>query len=156
MHDTPVLAPGVGLTGAYLSSTDNHFLIPVAANRTFTVPRPGSTGSATYPKMVVTPTVGTTELHVELVAVGGVGNSTLKVTNHLGYPTLGPVPQSPVPYAHRFGYTWNFGGVLGDRTVVPEGTYKFIARALRIFGDATKDEDWDVVETVEFNLKYFA
>ncbi|TID06749.1 Minor extracellular protease vpr [Colletotrichum higginsianum] len=156
MRDTPVLVPGIALDGVYLSSTDNHFLIPVAANRTFTIPRPGSSGSASYPKLVVTPTVGTTELHVELAAVGGVGNSTLKVTDHLGYPTLGPLPQSPVPHAHRFGYTWNFGGFLDDRTVVPEGTYKFIARAPRIFGDVAKDEDWDVVETVTFNLKYLA
>ncbi|KAF4820075.1 Minor extracellular protease vpr [Colletotrichum siamense] len=155
MHDTPVLVPGLGLNGVYLSSTDNHFLIPVVANRTFTIPRPGSTGSAIYPKMVVTPTVGTTQLHVELVAVG-VTNSTLKVTDHQGYPTLGPVPNSPVEYAHRFGYTWNFGGFLADRTIIPEGTYKFIARGLKIFGDETKDEDWDVVETVPFILKYLA
>lgn len=156
MHDTPVLAPGIGLDGVYLSSTDNHFLIPVNANRTFTIPRPGATGSASYPKLVVTPKLGTTELHVELVAVGLSGNSTLKVVDHLGYPTLGPLPQSPVPHAHRFGYTWNFGGFLADRTIVPEGSYTFIARGLRIFGDASKDEDWDVVETVHFNLKYLA
>ncbi|KAI3557770.1 subtilisin Carlsberg [Colletotrichum abscissum] len=156
MRETPVLVPGLGLNGVYLSSTDNHFLIPVAANRTFTIPRPGSTGSAIYPKMVVTPTVGTTDLHVELVALGRSGNSTLKVTDVLGYPTLGALPQSPVAYAHRFGYTWNFGGFLADRTVVPEGSYAFIARALRIFGDASKEEDWDVVETVPFILKYLA
>ncbi|OHE94393.1 subtilisin Carlsberg [Colletotrichum orchidophilum] len=156
MHDTPVLIPGLGQNGVYLSSTDNHFLIPVAANRTFTIPRPGSSGSATYPKLVVTPTVGSTELHVELVAVGGGGNSTLEVTEVLGYPALGALPQSPVAYAHRIGYTWNFDGFLADRTAVPEGSYAFIARALRIFGDAAKDEDWDVVETVLFNLKYLA
>ncbi|KAK1450717.1 subtilisin Carlsberg [Colletotrichum cuscutae] len=156
MRETPVLVPGLGLNGVYLSSTDNHFLIPVAANRTFTIPRPGSTGSAIYPKMVVTPTVGTTDLHVELVALGRSGNSTLKVTDVLGYPTLGALPQSPVAYAHRFGYTWNFGGFLADRTVVPEGSYAFIARALRIFGDASKEEDWDVVETVPFILRYLA
>ncbi|KAL0934930.1 subtilisin-like serine protease pr1c [Colletotrichum truncatum] len=156
MHDTPVLVPGIALSGVYLSSTDNHFLIPVNANRTFTVPRPGATGNAIYPKMVVTPTLGTTQLHVELVAVGAASNSTLKVTDHLGYPTLGALPASPVQFAHRFGYTWNFGGQLADRTTVPEGTYKFIARGLRIFGDETKDEDWDVVETVIFNLKYLA
>ncbi|KAF9876801.1 hypothetical protein CkaCkLH20_05647 [Colletotrichum karsti] len=156
MHDVPVLVPGIGLNGVYLSSTENHFLIPVNANRTFTIPRPGTTGTAIYPKMVVTPTLGTTQLHVELVAIGSTGNSTLKVVDHLGYPTLGPVPDSPIIHAHRFGYTWNFGGFLADRTIVPEGTYKFIARGLKHFGDETKDEDWDVVETVPFNLKYLA
>ncbi|TDZ40669.1 Minor extracellular protease vpr [Colletotrichum trifolii] len=156
MRDTPVLVPGTGLNGVYLSSTESHFLIPVNANRTFTIQRPGAVGSAVVPKMVVTPTIGSKEVHVELVAVGVAGNSTLKITDVLGYPTLGPVANSPVQYAHRFGYTWNFGGRLGDGTVVPEGTYKFIARGLRVFGDEAKAEDWDVVETVPFNLRYLA
>ncbi|KAF6793422.1 subtilisin-like serine protease pr1c [Colletotrichum sojae] len=156
MHDTPVLLPGLGLNGVYLSSTDNHFLIPVNANRTFTIPRPGIVGNAIFPKLVVSPTVGTTQLHVELVAVSVGSNSTLKVTDVLGYPTLGPLPNSPVVHAHRMGYTWNFGGRLADGTAVTEGTYKFIGRALKIFGDEAKDEDWDVVETVPFNLKYLA
>ncbi|KAK1985834.1 hypothetical protein LZ30DRAFT_340199 [Colletotrichum cereale] len=43
-----------------------------------------------------------------------------------------------------------------DGIVVPEGSYRFIAGALGILEDATRDEDWDVVETVEFNLEDLA
>lgn len=157
LRSTPVLRAGFdGISGTYLSSTADHFLIPVEANKTFTIPRRGSAGSAIYPKIVANPTVGSMHLRIDVVAVGGSNSSTtLPVTDWFGFPSLGQVPQTPLKYVPRTGSTFNFAGVLADRTNLPEGLYKFVVSAVRIFGDAAKKEDWDFVETVPFVLKYF-
>jgi hypothetical protein len=47
-----------------------------------------------------------------------------------------------------------FNGLLSDGTVLDEGTYGLRVRALRVFGDEEREEDWDVVATVEFGNKY--
>lgn len=156
MYNTTVVRPvSSGLEGVYLSSTADHFLIPVAANKTFTVPRPGSSGSAVYPKVVAIPTVGTTTLRADVVAVGTT-NSSLPTTEWQGYRSLGQIPDYPLKYATTVGYTHNFNGALADKSVIPEGTYKFVISAVRIFGDEKEDEDWDVAETVPFILKYLS
>ncbi|RYP25511.1 hypothetical protein DL768_011475 [Monosporascus sp. mg162] len=74
LHSTPVLRPNFfenGLMGgAYLAASDNHFNIPVAANMSFSIPKPGSTPrTAVYPKMVVLPTLGSTQLKIDVVAL---------------------------------------------------------------------------------------
>ncbi|GJN86256.1 hypothetical protein PLIIFM63780_009835 [Purpureocillium lilacinum] len=53
-----------------------------------------------------------------------------------------------------FSPSWN--GLLDSGIYAPPGKYKFIVRALRIFGDENKLEDWDVQETVGFRLEYKA
>ncbi|KAG7143158.1 Minor extracellular protease vpr like protein [Verticillium longisporum] len=138
----------VAHTGVYLSSTETHFLIPVAANRTFTIPRPGSTWApSVLPKMVAIPTIGTPELHVDLVPLhngsdsgSDSGNATTKPW--LGYTIVGSLPRTPLYYAPTIGYTHNFDGRLADGTVAPEGAYKFVASALRIHGDRDNKDDW--------------
>ncbi|KAM0335150.1 hypothetical protein ACHAQA_000191 [Verticillium albo-atrum] len=158
LHEARVLhTDPVPHTGVYLSSTANHFLIPVPANETFTVPRPGGTWApSTLPKIVAIPTVGTPELHVDLVAVGGSGSNASSVATRdwLGFESLGNLPRTPVYFAPTIGYTHNFDGRLADGTVVPEGAYKFVVSALRIFGDREEKSDWVVVESVPFVLRY--
>ncbi|OAA36110.1 subtilisin-like serine protease PR1C [Beauveria brongniartii RCEF 3172] len=46
--------------------------------------------------------------------------------------------------------TWN--GQLESGDYVPTGDYKFRVRALRIFGDPNIESDWDVSETVQFQV----
>ncbi|PMB65349.1 Thermophilic serine proteinase [Beauveria bassiana] len=46
--------------------------------------------------------------------------------------------------------TWN--GQLESGDYVPVGTYKLAVRALRLFGDANVESDWDLSETVTFNV----
>ena len=149
MHNTPVLRSGTdGLGGVYLSSTRDHFLIPVPANQTFTIPRPGAVGTAIFPKIVVIPTVGSTQVHVDLVAVGGNNGTNVTTSDWLAYRRLGQIPGTPLSYVQTTGYTYNFAGWLADRTVVPKGTYKFVVSAVRIFGDTTNPNDWDAIESV--------
>ncbi|KAL9949771.1 hypothetical protein D7B24_006427 [Verticillium nonalfalfae] len=160
LHDfNPLHNQSVPHTGVYLSSTETHFLIPVAANRTFTIPRPGGTWApSVLPKLVAIPTIGTPELHVDLVPLDGSGSDSGNGTTKawLGYTTLGSLPRTPIHYAPTIGYTHNFDGRLADGTVAPEGAYKFVASALRIHGDRDDKDDWVVVESVPFVLKYLS
>ncbi|RYO80946.1 hypothetical protein DL766_000295 [Monosporascus sp. MC13-8B] len=156
LHDTPVLRPTFlengAIGGVYLAASDNHFNIPVAANTSFSVPKPGSPpGAATYPKMVVLPTLGSTELKIDVVPLG---KTSLPTHDWLGMNSLGQIPELPMSYVPRTGYTFIWGGRLADGTVVDAGAYKLVASAPRIFGDPNKEEEWDIVESVPFNLKY--
>jgi hypothetical protein len=38
--------------------------------------------------------------------------------------------------------------------VVPAGTYELVTRALRIFGDADNEDDYDVATSVPFTIRY--
>lgn len=97
--------------------------------------------------------MGTTELRLDVIA----SNCTtigLPKQDWLGYKSLGQTPGFPLYYRSRRDWTGIFRGALADGTIVPEGRYRFVVSALRIFGDRAKKEDWDVVETVPFILEY--
>ncbi|PFH57331.1 hypothetical protein XA68_15217 [Ophiocordyceps unilateralis] len=51
-----------------------------------------------------------------------------------------------------FSYGWN--GTLADGSMAPEGLYHFRVSALRIFGDAANEGDWDLVRTSMFKMQY--
>ena len=145
LHDTQVLRPWYAengnIGGVYLTSTESHFNIAVPANTTFTIPRPGEpVTNEILPKMMVVPSVGSRELRLDVVTVEG--------------KNLGLMPSFPQTYIPRIGRSYIFGGRLADGTVVEPGSYKFVVSALKIFGDADTKEDWDIVESVPFNLKY--
>ncbi len=155
LHDTPVLRPyynenGVN-GGVYLSATQGHFNIPVPANMSFTIPRPGSSTNAVFPKLILIPTVGSTQLHIDVVPIGQTSQPT---QDWLGMKSVGQIPGLPLNYIPRIGSTFSFVGRLADGTILEAGAYKFVASALRIFGDADKSEDWVIIDTVPFTLSY--
>uniref|UniRef100_L2GC71 Subtilisin-like serine protease pr1c n=1 Tax=Colletotrichum fructicola (strain Nara gc5) TaxID=1213859 RepID=L2GC71_COLFN len=43
---------------------------------------------------------------------------------------------------------------LDDGTYAPAGKYKFAVKSLRVFGDASKLEEYDVTETQPFRIQY--
>ncbi|RDA89678.1 hypothetical protein CP533_3356 [Ophiocordyceps camponoti-saundersi (nom. inval.)] len=45
-------------------------------------------------------------------------------------------------------------GKLDSGTYPPKGAYRIVLRALRIFGDANKTDDWDVAESPRFIIEY--
>ncbi|PHH85845.1 hypothetical protein CDD83_11095 [Cordyceps sp. RAO-2017] len=51
-------------------------------------------------------------------------------------------------------FKWN--GLLDTGSYAPEGSYKLVVRALRIFGDPEKKDDWDMSETPRFHIAYAA
>ncbi|KAF4583218.1 subtilisin-like serine protease PR1C [Ophiocordyceps camponoti-floridani] len=51
-------------------------------------------------------------------------------------------------------FTWD--GLLENGSHAPEGDYAIVVRALRIFGDAARDEDWDESRSPAFTISYAA
>ncbi|KAG5932060.1 hypothetical protein E4U60_005491 [Claviceps pazoutovae] len=49
-------------------------------------------------------------------------------------------------------YPWD--GKLDSGLYAPAGHYRFVVRALRIFGDVSNPEDWDVATTQSMILEY--
>ena len=41
-----------------------------------------------------------------------------------------------------------------EGTVVPEGSYQFLIRALKIYGDVNNPEDYESMLTQTFNIQY--
>lgn len=153
LYKTPIVQAGYD-GGVYLTNTDGHFNIPVAANTTFTIVRPGSNSSSSgviWPKLVIYPTMGSSNMRADLVGLTDTGLST---TEWKGYATVGSLQGFPLSLVPRNGVQSYFSGRLEDGTVIPEGSYKFVTSAVRVFGDAAKEEDWDAVETVPFVIKY--
>ncbi|CEJ91529.1 hypothetical protein VHEMI07231 [[Torrubiella] hemipterigena] len=45
-------------------------------------------------------------------------------------------------------------GTLADDSKAEEGSYRFVTRMLRLYGDSTKKEDWEVKQSVSFSIEY--
>lgn len=144
----------------YLSHWDDSSLKPSVGNETFVVPRPTSTtpgtnnGSAIgYPATIIQLNVGTALLRSDLVPATSGSNTTAAVNEAEALGTFGIFPME---YAPRAYFINAFTGMLTDGTIVPEGTYAFVVRALKIFGDPEASDDYEVHRTVPFTLKYQA
>ncbi|KAI5927373.1 hypothetical protein F4810DRAFT_706741 [Camillea tinctor] len=155
LHDTPTVQPGY-YGGVYLTTTETHFNIPAEANRTFTVNRPGDANSTgvIYPALAAFPTLGAPEMRADVVALTPAAEGLPPATKWLGYDVVGSFPGFPLTLVPLNGNVVAWNGRLDDGSVVPEGSYAFVVSAVRVFGDAAKEEDWVAVETVPFILKY--
>ncbi|KAI1495697.1 peptidase S8/S53 domain-containing protein [Biscogniauxia marginata] len=146
MVSTPVLQPSLVALVEYN--------LPVPANKSYTIPRPSTNGTAdqsALPNVLVQPAVGTRLLRIDVVALG---NTSLPTTDIFGITTVGSLAGYPLPYASRNQVRAYFSGLLADGTVLPEGPYKLAVSALRVFGNVENTDDWDIYETVSFNIQY--
>ncbi|KAH9867743.1 hypothetical protein IAQ61_008338 [Plenodomus lingam] len=142
MRDIPVLGP----ENAYLATG----FAQVPANASYTIPRPDPQNPPAVdrgdminsPNMYIKPWVGTKLLRVEVLQ----GNTILGA--------LAGFPQMFLPRSDELRAFFN--GLLADGRVLDEGSYKMRAMALRVFGDEEREEDWDVVESIPFAIKYAA
>ncbi|KAI1078803.1 subtilisin-like protein [Whalleya microplaca] len=141
----------------YLSNYTDYNLGHVPGNSSFSVPYPTDpkgepiTGVG-YPAAIIQLNVGTAKLRCDVVPVGIPGNLT--TIDVFGVKTVGSVFGYPVEYSQRRYYISAFTGLLADGTVVPEGKYSFLVRGLKIFGDPTKEEDYQTLGTVPFQILY--
>lgn len=141
MRATPVLTPD----SVYLAQGYK----PAAANQIYTIPRPDPANppptdrgdSQTTPNVYIRPIVGTRMLRADVLR---------------GDDELGALAGWPLMHVARFENRAWINGLLADGKVMEEGSYSVRVQALRIFGDESKEEDWDVVNTVAFELKYQA
>ncbi|KAK8042603.1 hypothetical protein PG994_013086 [Apiospora phragmitis] len=170
MRSVPILQA----SSSYLAD----FGSPAAAGRTYTLTPPDPADlpvlnnpnrdpvhipdAGATPNMLLQPILGTRALHVDVVLDnsngdnqdGGSGpNSNAKKTP-TGRPCLGALAGYPQTYVSKDEQRAFFQGMLADGTVLPAGTYRLMASALRVFGDEAREDDWDVVETVPFVVNY--
>ncbi|KAL8387055.1 hypothetical protein RB595_010191 [Gaeumannomyces hyphopodioides] len=151
IHDKPVVLAGV----SYLAS----FGSPVAANTSYTLPPPDpknppsqKNDNGKLPSMLLTMTLGTRVLHVHVASLSDPARNTGRTPT--GVPCVGEPAGSPLRFVASFSQRVYLSGLLGDGSMLPAGSYKMVASALRIFGDESVPADWDVVETVPFSIQY--
>ncbi|KAK8022023.1 hypothetical protein PG993_012790 [Apiospora rasikravindrae] len=152
MRSAPILTPVTAFLANYGS--------PVDANTSYTLPRsvqdpafePNTDDDGRLPNMLLSPIMGTRLLHVHVVALDETSKNDMKTPT--GVPCLGALGGWPKRYFAAVSQRAYFLGLLADGTVLPPGSYKMVASALRIFGDESVAEDWDVIETVPFSVQY--
>ena len=127
----------------YLTSSTDPDFNPSPSNTTFTIPGRNATGGAntTYPAIAVSLALGSPLINVEARPAGSSS-------------TLGSIYGFPSPYNPRGATVSRWNGLLQNGTVVPAGSYELVTRALRIFGDADNEDDYDVATTVPFGIRY--
>jgi subtilisin family serine protease len=150
-----LILPYLGVLGSMRNATvvtpDNAYLAQgyavVPANTSYTIPRPDPKNPPRtdqgdiqkIPNVYMQPYVGTPLLRVEVLQ---------------GDKVLGPLAGFPQTFIPRSEVRAYFNGLMADGKVLDEGSYRMRIRALRIFGNEEREEDWDVVETTSFAFKY--
>ncbi|KAK2013592.1 subtilase [Colletotrichum eremochloae] len=129
---------------------------PVASNHTFVLPPPGTANEteAVIPSLAIDMTFGSALVRADLVPLTTCPpNITHEV---MGTKTLGQPRSFPYLYVSRGIFSVNWDGQMDDGSYVPEGKYKFAIKSLRVFGDASKLEEYDTTETAPFRIIYGA
>lgn len=72
----------------------------------------------------------------------------------LGESIAGSVYGFPKYYLPRYPAWVMFSGMLEDGSIVPEGKYALAIRALKLFGDPDKPDDYDELPEIPFTLSY--
>ncbi|KAK1774605.1 hypothetical protein QBC45DRAFT_424367 [Copromyces sp. CBS 386.78] len=132
---------------SYLSQSSDATLAPVAAGTTFTLPPAGKANetqyaNTVYPTVVLTLAMGSAEVRADVVNAKG--------------KTIGQVLTFPAYWNPRGTFEWNWDGALSDGSYAPAGTYKITLRALKIYGNSKKPQDWETQTTESFTIKYAA
>ncbi|KAL2264175.1 hypothetical protein VTK26DRAFT_881 [Humicola hyalothermophila] len=143
MHSAVVLER----SAANLVRERDGWLDPVFSGATLFLAPPGHADDPRYYndsdrlELWVNLAMGSALLHADIVPVGG--------DEPVGQPAGFPAEWNP---RGRLEYRWD--GRMNNGAYAPEGDYKFVVRGLRIFGDPSKDSEYDISETVPFRLRY--
>jgi subtilisin family serine protease len=146
LHDAAVLDKN----STYLTTSADQ-TNPVPANQTFVLPATNGTGtnSTVYPVFFVSLALGSPLIRADVVPQGNQNATTV-----LGARTLGNTFGFPTLYKARGGFRTQWDGTLEDGRYAPAGTYTLLIRALKIFGDAAREEDYETQETVSFSIRF--
>ena len=159
MHSARVLDPSRTRLSRRLDVNNT----AVSRNMTFVLPSASRLNDTLYrnktdlPKVVVALSMGTSLIRCDVVPVdngNGGGVKFPNVTTVLGTQTIGQIADYPAAYESRGQSATNWDGRLADGTYAPEGSYKFVVKALRIFGNRDLATEYDSAETVPFNIRY--
>ncbi|EFY87880.1 subtilisin-like protease [Metarhizium acridum CQMa 102] len=131
--------------------------VSVSEGTTVVLPTPGSITTSQL-MLNINATLGTPLVRAEVVPLNSTANATNIATKPIGQLQGFPVQWRPSnlqqsPDLLQFTqFKWN--GQLDTGSNVPEGYYKLVVRALRIFGNPSNDEDWDISESPRFQITY--
>ncbi|KAJ3490266.1 hypothetical protein NLG97_g5818 [Lecanicillium saksenae] len=129
--------------GTSVSRSNDQSHKPVAANSEFVLPMPGSaTTNDDIPLIIANLALGTTTITAEVID-GPSGSVVAEIPG---------VPYHMITRGAGFGFYWD--GELSNGYYAGAGTYKVRVKALRIFGDASNSDDWDVSDTVPIKISY--
>ncbi|KAL0932334.1 Minor extracellular protease vpr 12 [Colletotrichum truncatum] len=137
-----------------LAETDDYPEVP--ANHTFVLPPAGTANEtdAIVPVLLINMAFGSSFVRADLVPLTTCPpNSTKEVW---GVKTIGQPRGFPYLYVSRGPSPVKWDGQLDDGTFAPAGKYKFAIKSLRVFGDASKLEEYDTTETAPFRITYGA
>lgn len=143
----------------YLMAYNDSSYTPTAANATFVVPYPTLAAAESpsvdvgYPSALFQADLGVALVRVDVAPAAG-GSYTGNTTTVLGETIAGSVYGYPQPWLTRSAYLVPFTGLLADGSVVPEGQYELLVRALKIYGDPDLEEEYTTITTVPFTLTY--
>ena len=173
-NDEALSLPYVGVAGSMLSAPSLYtantptatflglwgiFIDPVPENTTFTIPRPTGPPNGLLPSRELPLPVamfgrklGTAYMRLDLIPLEV--NGELNTTVVLGVKIAGSAERYPETFLAPGLSEDPFTGMLADGRVVPEGRYQFMLRALKVFGDREKPEDYAVQTLPPFNLRY--
>ncbi|PHH63643.1 hypothetical protein CDD81_5624 [Ophiocordyceps australis] len=97
--------------------------------------------------------LGSTLVHAHYVPVQP-GSSHEPIGQVYGFPvSYMPSSLTSAPDLVQFTH-FNLTGMMHSGKYAPEGSYKIVVRALRNFGSADKEDDWDTSQTPQFTIKY--
>ncbi|RDA84258.1 hypothetical protein CP532_1971 [Ophiocordyceps camponoti-leonardi (nom. inval.)] len=140
---------------SYLYRPDGFLNVRYCNQTALNIPPPGSKERPRI-KFYIKTTLGSRLVHVDVVPVRS-GNDTAEASigEVFGFPKKNfPSSHTGRTYGIERLITTEWTGLLDSGSYVPEGRYKLVARALRIFGDPSKEEDWDVDKSPELSITY--
>lgn len=121
---------------------------------------PKSTAPTVFAKMVL----GSPLVRVDVQPAGVdsgrgkyryVGGEKVPLTKHvLGHNIIGSMTGYPAAFIPGVPLVESWTGELSDGSYAPERNYTFLIRALRVFGDEDKEEDYEVARTEYFSISY--
>ncbi|CAG9948013.1 unnamed protein product [Clonostachys rosea f. rosea IK726] len=132
-------------TFAEVFDWDAKTFVRVPENAKFTLPAPGNSSTEELPRLRFNLVIGSPEVRANVVPVAADGQAQDVVGQLERYPWL---------WAPRHSLLYEWKGMIANGTYLPAGRYKFVFQALRRGGDANKNEDWHVAETVTMDFTY--
>lgn len=138
----------------YVSRYLNSSVIP--ENFAFTLPPPNSTDEELtkydFPVPFSVNTFGTRILRLDVVPT--TLNNTFKTTEVLGEKIVGSIDPYPLYELSRGSWHSFWYGNLSDGSYAPAGDYNILFRALKVFGDKSVADDYEVVKSANFSISY--
>lgn len=148
LHNSKVLGPG----DTWIANSTDKNRFPLPANSTWTLPKQGTANNQTdtLPGLTWFLALGSAKLNAELIPVttekpSDDSKKARVISEPFGFPVL-----------------WNamgansqaFTGELANGSFAPAGQYVVRYKALRIFGDEKKKDDWDEAYGPVFTIRY--